>query len=170
MGPNLICRLASRASVVGLQAWMASMTGAAVRQQLETPVVGLAYTGQDFLPQHAVQGIDYAAVHLWPDNWKRTDQGFGSIWLRTHAANGAQLQKPVVVEEFGKVGSERQVLCSAGSPVGRGRISPCSPSSIPASAAQGVGGELAKGETAAQRLGWYREVYSIVQQQLQTKR
>ena len=64
------------------------------------------YTGQDFLPQHAVAAIDFAAVHLWPDNWKRTEQSFGNIWLTTHANNGAQLQKPVVVEEFGKVGIE----------------------------------------------------------------
>jgi len=35
---------------------------------------------------------------------------------------------------------------------------------------QGVGGELAKGETAAQRFGWYKEVYSIIEQQLQAKR
>lgn len=61
------------------------------------------YTGQDFLPQHAVDGIDFAAIHLWPDNWKRTDLDFGRIWLSNHSANGAQLQKPVVVEEFGKV-------------------------------------------------------------------
>ncbi|CAL5228479.1 g11621 [Coccomyxa viridis] len=93
------------------------------------------YTGQDFLPQHAVAAIDFAAIHLWPDNWKRTEESFGKIWLTTHSANGAQLQKPVVLEEFGK----------------------------------GVGGELAKGETAAQRLGWYKEVYNLVEQQLQSK-
>ena len=40
----------------------------------------------------------------------------------------------------------------------------------PMCAVQGVGGELAKGETAAQRLGWYQEVYTIVEQQLQNKR
>lgn len=68
------------------------------------------YTGQDFLPQHAVPGIDYAAIHLWPDNWKRTDNDFGTIWLTNHSANGAQLQKPVVLEEFGKVGSLQMIL------------------------------------------------------------
>ena len=61
------------------------------------------YTGQDFLPQHAVPAIDFAAIHLWPDNWKRTDQDFGPIWLNTHSKNGRQLGKPVVLEEFGKV-------------------------------------------------------------------
>ena len=67
------------------------------------------YTGQDFLPQHAVPAIDYAAIHLWPDNWKRTDQDFGRIWLTNHSANGAQLQKPVVLEEYGKVGANHHI-------------------------------------------------------------
>lgn len=26
-------------------------------------------TGQDFLPNHQLDGIDYASIHLWPDNW-----------------------------------------------------------------------------------------------------
>lgn len=50
-----------------------------------------------------MQGIDYAAIHLWPDNWKRVDVDFGKIWLTNHSANGQLLQKPVVLEEFGKV-------------------------------------------------------------------
>ena len=49
-------------------------------------------------------GIDYAAIHLWPDNWKRLGQEFGNIWLTNHSANGQLLNKPVVLEEFGKVG------------------------------------------------------------------
>jgi mannan endo-1,4-beta-mannosidase len=28
-------------------------------------------TGQDFLPNHLVDGIDFASVHMWPDNWDR---------------------------------------------------------------------------------------------------
>lgn len=51
----------------------------------------------------STQGIDYAAIHLWPDNWKRTDLDFGKIWLSNHSANGQLLNKPVVLEEFGKV-------------------------------------------------------------------
>lgn len=50
-----------------------------------------------------MQGIDYAAIHLWPDNWKRTDLDFGKIWLTNHSANGQLINKPVVLEEFGKV-------------------------------------------------------------------
>ena len=26
-------------------------------------------TGQDFSAQHALDNIDYAAIHMWPDNW-----------------------------------------------------------------------------------------------------
>lgn len=28
-----------------------------------------AGSGQDFSAQHALRSIDYAAIHLWPDNW-----------------------------------------------------------------------------------------------------
>lgn len=35
------------------------------------------HTGQDFLPNHMVDGIDFASLHLWPDNWARTDDYFG---------------------------------------------------------------------------------------------
>lgn len=34
-------------------------------------------TGNDFLPNHLANGIDYASIHMWPDNWGRTDLGFG---------------------------------------------------------------------------------------------
>lgn len=61
-------------------------------------------TGQDFLPNHALAHIDYAAVHLWPDNWSRGgDKPWGVSWLRAHSAQtAALLGKPLVLEEFGK--------------------------------------------------------------------
>jgi mannan endo-1,4-beta-mannosidase len=34
-------------------------------------------TGNDFLPNHLANGIDYGSIHMWPDNWGRTDLGFG---------------------------------------------------------------------------------------------
>ena len=50
------------------------------------------HTGQDFLPNHMVDGIDYASLHLWPDNWARTDEYFGRCarQLRTLVASHAQ--------------------------------------------------------------------------------
>lgn len=60
-------------------------------------------TGQDFLPNHAVNGIDYGSIHFWPDNWARVDTTFGMNWLLGHAnLSQAVLRKPLVVEEFGK--------------------------------------------------------------------
>lgn len=60
-------------------------------------------TGQDFVPNHAVSSIDFAAIHFWPDNWARTDLDFGKTWMTAHAnLSSAVLQKPLVVEEFGK--------------------------------------------------------------------
>jgi len=34
-------------------------------------------TGNDFLPNHLANGIDYGSIHMWPDNWGRTDLPFG---------------------------------------------------------------------------------------------
>ncbi|EIE27742.1 glycoside hydrolase [Coccomyxa subellipsoidea C-169] len=59
-------------------------------------------TGQDFLPNHLVDGIDFASIHMWPDNWDRTDQAFGRAWLDAHMKDAWYLGKPVVIEEFGK--------------------------------------------------------------------
>ncbi|CAL5224249.1 g6902 [Coccomyxa viridis] len=60
------------------------------------------HTGQDFLPNHMVDGIDFASLHLWPDNWARTDEYFGRKWLDTHLKDQWYMGKPVVIEEFGK--------------------------------------------------------------------
>lgn len=71
------------------------------------------YTGQDFMPQHAVRAIDYAGMHLWPDNWKRQDLDFGSGWTRNHSSDAAVLAKPLVLEEFGKArGAPPATPCS----------------------------------------------------------
>ena len=59
-------------------------------------------TGQDFMPNHAVDAIDFTAIHFWPDNWGRTDLDFGKNWLTAHANMSTLLKKPMIVEEFGK--------------------------------------------------------------------
>ena len=76
-------------------------------------------TGQDFLPDHQVSGIDYASVHLWPDNWDRTDLDFGKSWINNHRLQAqSYLKMPLVIEEFGKgVGEAR---CVRGTLCGRG--------------------------------------------------
>ncbi|KAK9792495.1 hypothetical protein WJX73_008718 [Symbiochloris irregularis] len=59
-------------------------------------------TGQNFLPNHALPGIDYAAIHLWPDNWAQYDIDFARYWISNHSANAKTLQRPLLLEEFGK--------------------------------------------------------------------
>jgi hypothetical protein len=66
------------------------------------PFLWAGHTGSDFLPNHAAKDIDYAAIHLWPDNWQRWDLPFGKDWIEGHIAGARQLGKPLVLEEFGK--------------------------------------------------------------------
>ncbi|MCJ1422622.1 hypothetical protein MMC29_000502 [Sticta canariensis] len=59
-------------------------------------------TGQDFLPNHLAEGIDYASIHMWSDNWGRTDVPFADGWLYAHMEDAMTIGKPLVLEEFGK--------------------------------------------------------------------
>eukprot|EP00803_Ostreobium_quekettii_P003958 evm.model.scf_299.3 EVM.evm.TU.scf_299.3 scf_299:18512-30111(+) len=59
--------------------------------------------GQNFTRNHLAPHIDFAAIHIWPDNWNRTDADFETRWLNAHIeAAATQLGKPVLLEEFGK--------------------------------------------------------------------
>eukprot|EP00210_Caulerpa_lentillifera_P002042 g1957.t1 len=59
-------------------------------------------SGQDFVRNHDLETIDYAAVHLWPDNWGNLPIYFQSDWLEAHALDCERIGKPMVIEEFGK--------------------------------------------------------------------
>lgn len=64
-----------------------------------------AEEGQDFIRNHAVPGISYAAIHAWPDNWfHANDTGeFITAWIKGHASDAAtRLGKPLLLEEVGK--------------------------------------------------------------------
>eukprot|EP01025_Chloroclados_australasicus_P023458 TRINITY_DN2376_c0_g1_i8.p1 TRINITY_DN2376_c0_g1~~TRINITY_DN2376_c0_g1_i8.p1 ORF type:complete len:1394 (-),score=237.96 TRINITY_DN2376_c0_g1_i8:1244-5095(-) len=82
--------------------------------------------GQDFIANHRSDAIDFATVHIWMDNWmgyadycgflnqnKRFDYTFGcnlweekllktKEWLSAHIHDIKKLNKPLVVQEFGK--------------------------------------------------------------------
>ena len=50
-----------------------------------------------------MDGIDFAAMHLWPDNWQRTDLHFSETWIWSHLVwSERRLGKPLVLEEYGK--------------------------------------------------------------------
>ena len=58
--------------------------------------------GQNFLADHASADVDFAAFHFWPDNWEDEDPNFVDRWINQHLADAATLNKPVLLEEFGK--------------------------------------------------------------------
>ncbi|KAK9848172.1 hypothetical protein WJX84_006623, partial [Apatococcus fuscideae] len=76
-------------------------TGAA--REAANPGTGWAsLTGQNFSVNMAPAGIDFAAVHLWPDNWGDLELDFLESWIIEHGAEARALNKPFMVEEFGK--------------------------------------------------------------------
>jgi mannan endo-1,4-beta-mannosidase len=67
------------------------------------PASWAAFTGQDFLANHMIDEIDFATVHLWPDNWNQTSKEFQTKWIESHLEAASEtLQKPLIVQEFGK--------------------------------------------------------------------
>ena len=56
----------------------------------------------DFTAQHAPASIDFAAIHMWPDNWNTTDLAFPPVWIDSHIKESRKLGKPLLLEEFGK--------------------------------------------------------------------
>ena len=64
------------------------------------------------LAEHAVPEVDYLTVHIWPNNWewvKQTDlantaargEALTDKYIADHIALAKQLNKPMVIEEFG---------------------------------------------------------------------
>lgn len=62
-------------------------------------------TGQNFSANHAPKSIDFAAIHLWPDNWEIWDPEFLDLWIQQHVKDASAMGKPLLVEEFGKQAS-----------------------------------------------------------------
>ncbi|KAK9817202.1 hypothetical protein WJX72_011021 [[Myrmecia] bisecta] len=58
-------------------------------------------TGQDFVAQTSSTAVDFASIHLWPQNWLREDLGFVQQWVTAHMTVAAELNIPLVMEEFG---------------------------------------------------------------------
>ncbi|MGB8981431.1 MAG: hypothetical protein WCC12_06120 [Anaerolineales bacterium] len=66
---------------------------------------------QDFQRTHDGPNIDYATIHIWPQNWGWYDPANPATYdraeqnaleyLRRHVFEMAVLQKPLVLEEFG---------------------------------------------------------------------
>lgn len=62
--------------------------------------------GQSFPRDHAPDAIDFASIHVWPNNWKESPSlqegmAFQTRWIAAHIDDAATLGKPLLLEEFG---------------------------------------------------------------------
>ncbi len=71
-----------------------------------------SWNGLDFTENHDGPDIDYATVHIWPQNWEWFDptdpeatfpaaSAAAEDYLSAHLGDAASLGKPLVLEEFG---------------------------------------------------------------------
>jgi mannan endo-1,4-beta-mannosidase len=66
---------------------------------------------QDFVQTHQGPSIDYATIHIWPQNWSWYDPKNASLYpsaeakaiayFQKHARDATAMGKPLVLEEFG---------------------------------------------------------------------
>lgn len=83
----------------GFYSWGCPLTG----DTASNPLPNQHSVGQDFLRDNAPSTIDFAVIHLWPNNWDiPEDPEFPLEWIRQHERDTrAVLKKPLVLEEFG---------------------------------------------------------------------
>lgn len=60
--------------------------------------------GTDFCWHHEPAAVDLATFNLYPDHWWMHPAD-GISWIRTHIRAAQELEKPVVVDEYGKRGN-----------------------------------------------------------------
>jgi len=65
------------------------------------------WEGQSFQVDHSDPNIDFAAIHLWMNNWEDATEQFVDSWLRQHIADARAIGKPLLVEEFGAWGVQQ---------------------------------------------------------------
>ena len=64
--------------------------------------------GCDFLRNHMCRAVDFATIHLWPDQWfpeadEEHKANFSRRWINCHVdLCTTTLRKPLVLAEFGK--------------------------------------------------------------------
>ncbi|KAJ4817614.1 hypothetical protein LUZ62_030180 [Rhynchospora pubera] len=63
--------------------------------------------GTDFISNNKIQGVDFANIHAYPDQWisgsnDEAQLKFTKNWLESHIQDAAALGKPLMFTEFGK--------------------------------------------------------------------
>ncbi|KAH9605362.1 hypothetical protein KSS87_011741 [Heliosperma pusillum] len=91
---------------VGLEGFYDSTIG---EKSEVNPGQWAALHGTDFIKNSAVDGVDFASAHLYPDSWMphandTTKMNFASKWIDSHIKDAENvLKKPVVFTEVGSV-------------------------------------------------------------------
>ena len=79
-----------------------------------------SFAGNNFIEDHSVENIDYGTIHIWVENWgvynpknpKLTMPVTLTVmknYLKDHVAKAKNLNKPIVLEEFGMARDERSM-------------------------------------------------------------
>jgi mannan endo-1,4-beta-mannosidase len=68
-----------------------------------------AADGVDHEAMTKVANIDYGTYHLYPNGWGETAD-WGTQWIKDHQAAADAYGKPVILEEFGITGSDRDTV------------------------------------------------------------
>ena len=71
------------------------------------PGTWAAGKGQSFTEDHSSPAIDFAAIHLWADNWQDTSPDFIRRFLSSRIDTAKQLGKPLLLEEWGAFPANR---------------------------------------------------------------
>ena len=74
------------------------------------PGTWAAGKGQSFVDDHASDAIDFAAVHLWADNWQDTSPEFIGRFLTSRIETAATMGKPLLLEEWGAFPADRDAF------------------------------------------------------------
>eukprot|EP00198_Chlamydomonas_reinhardtii_P000888 XP_001690223.1 carbohydrate hydrolase-related protein [Chlamydomonas reinhardtii] len=104
---EFVKRLAPRQLVtVGLEGFFGASTPGECDHN---PYSSASSHGSDFAAVFAHPALDFASIHLYPDQWcppatpRAELKNFMRSWIRSHAALcGERLNKPLVLSEFGK--------------------------------------------------------------------
>lgn len=59
--------------------------------------------GQDFIKNNVSPAIDYVTIQMMTDDWGLPMKWFQDIWLREHLEDAWSIEKPLVIEQFGKI-------------------------------------------------------------------
>lgn len=83
--------------------------GANSSLQEHNPASWAGEEGQDFIPNHQAWCVDYVGFHVWPDNWSLITPQFQKDFSEQHMLDAErEIGKPVLMEEYGKIGNQTE--------------------------------------------------------------